>query len=318
MYVMRTGRLINHVGFLLMCLFGIGCIGTDLVGEIPEDDGPSSIAITSAASAVEIGQVIQYEAVFYRFDGSIDQGVTFVWASSNSDVASVDITGNVSAQSAGQAVITAHAMGVDSNPLTLTVVADANQVAVVQLTPEAIELTLGATAQITAIALNVRGEVITASTVTYSSENESVATVSADGLVTAVAPGTTSITALVEGVSSTATLVRVLGQAFRGSFRPRAGTVYTVSGMAVLQEQDNGSFTLTFESDFLSSSGPGLHVYLSTSDGVTASSIDLGDLQSTTGSQSYVVGGNLDTNRYRWVIIHCVPFNVTFGSASLN
>ena len=315
---MRSGRPIHRTAILFYCLLGIGCIGTDLVGEIPEDDGPSRIAISSSASAVEIGQMIQYEAILYHFDGSIDQSVVFEWVSSNSDVATVDASGSVSALSAGQAVITAHASGVDSNPLTLIVVADVNQVAIVQLTPGEIVLTLFETAQVTATPLNVRGESLPVSTVTYTNENASVASVSSEGFVTALTPGTTSIMASIDGVFSAATEIRVLGQEFSGSFRPRAGTVYTVSGTAVLQEQDTGSFVLMFQDNFLSSSGPGLHVFLSTSDGVSASSIDLGDLQSTTGLQSYVVGNDLDTDRYRWVIIHCVPFNVTFGSASLN
>jgi len=61
---MRSGRPIHRTAILFYCLLGIGCIGTDLVGEIPEDDGPSRIAISSSASAAEIGQVIQYEAIF--------------------------------------------------------------------------------------------------------------------------------------------------------------------------------------------------------------------------------------------------------------
>ena len=145
-----TGRPIRRAAILIYCLFSTGCIGTDLVGEIPEDDGPSSITISSSTSAVEIGQEIQYEAVFYHFDGSIDQSVVFEWVSSNSDVATVDATGSASALSAGQAMITAHALGVDSHPLTLTVVADVNQVAIVQLTPEEIVLTPFETAQLTA------------------------------------------------------------------------------------------------------------------------------------------------------------------------
>ncbi|MGH7457397.1 MAG: DM13 domain-containing protein, partial [bacterium] len=72
-----------------------------------------------------------------------------------------------------------------------------------------------------------------------------------------------------------------------------------------------------FGSDFSSSSGPGLEVFLSTTNTVGANSRNLGRLQSTSGAQNYNVPSGIAFNTYSWVIIHCVPFNVTFGYAQL-
>ena len=60
-----------------------------------------------------------------------------------------------------------------------------------------------------------------------------------------------------------------------------------------------------------------MDVYLSQTNSVTGNSISLGDIKSSSGSQTYTVPGNVRFGDYNWVIIHCVAFNVTFGSALL-
>lgn len=50
---------------------------------------------------------------------------------------------------------------------------------------------------------------------------------------------------------------------------------------------------------------------------VNSQSVDLGSLRSFTGAQSYAVPPGIGINTYDWVVIHCVPFNVTFGYARL-
>ena len=93
---------------------------------------------------------------------------------------------------------------------------------------------------------------------------------------------------------------------------------YSVSGMVKFGVNAEGNNTLTLQSDFQSSSGPGLYVYLSAESGrPTSSSIDLGSLQSTSGSQTYAVSNSVNIADFPYVLIHCRPFNVPFGHAQL-
>jgi alpha-tubulin suppressor-like RCC1 family protein len=80
-------------------------------------------------------------------------------------------------------------------------------VASVQVTPISDTLvSLGETVQLTAAARDASGNMISGRAFTWSSSNVSVATVSASGLVTAVADGAATISAAADGKSGTATI----------------------------------------------------------------------------------------------------------------
>ncbi|MHB1327487.1 MAG: Ig-like domain-containing protein, partial [Gemmatimonadales bacterium] len=67
------------------------------------------------------------------------------------------------------------------------------------------------TQQLAAVVRDAQGNTLSGRTVTWSSDAQSVATVSTSGLVTAVAAGTARITATSEGQSGSATLTVVNG-----------------------------------------------------------------------------------------------------------
>ena len=127
------------------------------------------------------------------------------WSSSAPDVVSIDDAGTIAGLVPGTATIAALVDGLTSTApiaVTATVTPVAN-VAVTVATPTII---VGASTQATATVHDASGNLLTGRTATWSSSNAAVATVSADGHVTAVAPGTASITATSEGQSGSATL----------------------------------------------------------------------------------------------------------------
>jgi alpha-tubulin suppressor-like RCC1 family protein len=67
----------------------------------------------------------------------------------------------------------------------------------------------GSTAGLTATTLDVAGKVLTGRTVTWTTSDPAVATVSQPGLVTGVAPGTATITATSEGKSGTSAITAI-------------------------------------------------------------------------------------------------------------
>ncbi|MCI0697838.1 DM13 domain-containing protein [candidate division KSB1 bacterium] len=302
--------------FLMTTLFLVGCVGTDLVNE-PVATIPARIVINPNSSAVEAGKTTSFQAVYYDSLGNAVAGVTFQWLSSDPNIATVDANGLVAGKQVGQVQISAKARGVTSTPAMLTVVADAIQVARVAVTPDNGQTTVGGTLQFSAVARNLNGDVIGGKTFTWRSLDATIATVNSNGLATGLKAGKVNIIAAVEGVESPPARLTVLGTNRSGTFTKRPGTSYNVSGTATLEQQPNGSLVLKFGSDFSSSSGPGLEVFLSTTNTVGANSRNLGRLQRTSGAQSYNVPAGIGLNTYNWVIIHCVPFNVTFGYAQL-
>lgn len=89
---------------------------------------------------------------------------------------------------------------------------------------------------------------------------------------------------------------------------------HTVLGEARIYD-DNGKKVLLL-SNFSSTNGPDLRVYLSTT--TTASSfISLGRLKSTSGRQVYEIPDGTDLEQFTFALIWCQQFSVLFGSAEI-
>lgn len=235
----------------------------------------------------------------------------------------------VEGHQAGQVDIQATAHGVASDLARLTVVTNAaTPVATVTIASDNADLTIGESLFFTADVLALDGTPVTTATLTWQSTDLSVATINSSGLVNAISTGTTTITAIAAGITSLPVTVTVTqSQTSRsGQF---TGTSYTVSGTATLEidPSNNNKLILRFGSDFLVDAGPGIYVYLSTSNQVNSSSIILeeeaGPLTQPdtaprlTGAQIFDVPLGVQLDTFDWVVIHCRPFNVTFGYAQL-
>ncbi|OUR98087.1 hypothetical protein A9Q86_13580 [Flavobacteriales bacterium 33_180_T64] len=98
---------------------------------------------------------------------------------------------------------------------------------------------------------------------------------------------------------------------------------YEVSGTVSLIFTSEGDKMLEIASDFLTMNGPDLHVYLantsqiSTASGNPPETIDLGVLNSVTGSSSYVIPSDINIDDFTYVIIQCKLFNAFWGNAIL-
>jgi len=82
-------------------------------------------------------------------------------------------------------------------------------VATVELTPTSPSVLAGSTVQISATTKDAQGSVLTGRTITWTTSNSALATVSSTGLVTTIAPGNATITATSEGKSGTAVVTSV-------------------------------------------------------------------------------------------------------------
>lgn len=123
--------------------------------------------------------------------------VVISYTSSDNSVATVSDTGEVKAVGAGEADITAAVQDTEISAVCKITVLP--KIESVDLNYTELALRVGGTAQLT---YNVQPEDAVVETATYTSSDESVATVDEEGAVTAVADGTATITVDVDGVTA--------------------------------------------------------------------------------------------------------------------
>jgi len=291
-----------------------GCIGTDIVDE-PLGMSGFRAEIEESGLSLFPGEAHTLQARVYAADGQ-EVEANWSWQSTNEAVATVDEGGTVTATGLGQAFILGIANGSLRDSVQVTVVADANAVAMIIVEAGQNMLEVGESLQLETQVTNAMGEPLDGKTISWASSDPAVATVSEMGVVTAIAEGEAGITAESEGVRSLPFTVRVGSAAMirSGTFRGKNG--YSATGTAVL-EVEGTQATLRFESDFQTQSGPGLFVYLSPNENNVTGGINLGGLQSTSGEQSYAVPEAVNTADMNFAIIYCMPFSVPFGAAPL-
>jgi len=300
----------------VLFLAAAGCIGTDFLDESAELFEPR-IVVTPALEAIEVNQTVTYEATYYDSTDT-PRPTTFSWSSSDEAIVSISEDGSAMGLQSGQAEITAQAFGIASEVALLTVVADANAVAIVRISPADTSITEGDFLQYTAQAENADGGVIDNVTFTWSTSIDSVATINDQGLLRGLTTGEVEVTASTAGIISSPALLNVFATSRSGIFQKTPGTSYNLAGGVELEQTPAGGLQLRFLDTFSTSNGPDLHVYLSSDSRVNGRSLDLGELKSTSGEQTYAVPNSVEMNDFDYVLIHCLPFNVTFGFARLN
>ncbi|HKW12192.1 MAG TPA: Ig-like domain-containing protein [Gemmatimonadaceae bacterium] len=158
----------------------------------------ASVTVSLASSSLTTGKTTQATAVTKDAGGNVLSGRAVTWSSSNTAVATVNASGVVTAVAAGSANVIATSEGVTGQAsLSVTVV----PVASVTVSLGSSSLTIGQTTQATAVTKDASGNVLTGRTITWSSGNAGIASVSGSGVVTAVALGSTTIAATSEGKS---------------------------------------------------------------------------------------------------------------------
>ena len=162
----------------------------------------AAVEVTPAADTlVSLGDTVRLSAEAFDANGHAVTGAEVGWSSDQESVVAVSGTGLAEALSNGTATVTATAGGV-SGEAQVTV---EQRVAAVEVTPAADTLvSLGDTVRLSAEAFDANGHAVVDAEVGWSSDRESVATVSRTGLVAAVANGRATVTATAGGVSGEA------------------------------------------------------------------------------------------------------------------
>ena len=251
------------------------------VGLVPA----TSLRIAPATDTLAVGATRQLTATAFGANGAALAGRSPAWTSRAPGVVAVSSSGQVTAVSAGTAVIVASLDGVNAEA---TIVVRGAVVASVQLTPPASTLSVGGTVQLVAVPRDQSGNALAGRTVTFASSDAGVAKVESNGVVTAVAPGTATIRATSEGASATATITvsplsvsRVdvspgtatltVGETTTLTATPRAADGTALAGRAVTWTSGGPSVATVSSSGVVTAVGPGTAVIQATVDGVTGS-----------------------------------------------
>jgi len=162
----------------------------------------ASVVIAPDPAIVHVGYARQFTAVARDAAGQPLPGRTILWTSSSQGIATVEAaSGVVGGVSQGNVEIRATAEGVQG---VANVTIDLVRVSSVVVTPGSATLMPGQTVQLNASPRDSAGNVIQGSALggrptTFGSNNTLAATVSASGLVTAVAVGASNVTATIGG-----------------------------------------------------------------------------------------------------------------------
>ena len=159
----------------------------------------TSVSLDKEAFDLFVGDAAVALVATVSPDNATDKSVT--WSSSNQNVATVDANGNVTAVGPGSATITVTT--VDGNKTATCNVNVKVHVTTVSLDQGTLELVVGGDP--VTLTATVSPDNATDKSVSWSSSNQNVATVDANGKVTPVAAGTTTITVTTTDSGKTAT-----------------------------------------------------------------------------------------------------------------
>lgn len=163
---------------------------TFVLPKAPKVVPATGIRLTKTAVELDEGETLE---LFYKLEPSdaTTQGV--VWASDNTDVATVDEDGIVTAVRAGTATITVSVKGQPEIKATCTITVKSSTIAVTKLTlsQSSAEVSVGKTLT---LSCTIEPTDATNKELVWSSFDETIATVDAQGVVTGVKAGTVTIT----------------------------------------------------------------------------------------------------------------------------
>jgi len=162
----------------------------------------------------------------------------------------------------------------------------------------------------------------------WSSSNPAVASVSADGLITAHSFGPVDITASYSDGTHPAMALTSLHTAENPIIvvdddpEVRAGTIVTTSsyvleGTFTITEREEGGMVISVNEAYRASTAlPGLYVYLTNNPASTVSAYEIGAVDVFNGAHEYVIE-DVNIGEHSHLLYFCKPFNVKVGDGAI-
>ncbi|MFL5640623.1 MAG: Ig domain-containing protein, partial [Gemmatimonadaceae bacterium] len=160
-----------------------GATGTTIEAP-PGSGGVAVVAVAPASTSIAVGTTATLSATLKDAQGNVVAGQSVSWSTSAESFAAVSANGVVTGIAPGSVTITAASSGKSG---TASVTVTANQppppvVTTVTVSPPSASLIVGSTTTLSATIKDAQGNVMTNQTITWSSSNVSVATVTSSGV----------------------------------------------------------------------------------------------------------------------------------------
>ena len=173
--------------------------------EIPDPAAKAkvgAVVVSPGAVSVAVGAKATLSASVQDQQGKPLSGRAVAWRSANTLVAAVSAAGEITGVTSGVTTVVATSGGVTSAAVAVTVTP--RPVSAVRLSPDSLSIHTGDTARLVATALDEGGSALPGRLVAWASSDTTVARVSQQGLVTAVAVGGANVTAASGGRTAVA------------------------------------------------------------------------------------------------------------------
>lgn len=176
-----------------------------------QNRGPvATVTVRSPVDSLPPDSAVQFTVTLRDANGRVLSGRTVTWASGDISLATVSATGLVRSHNPGTVAITATSEGKYGSDYVIIIappppLAPA-PVATVVVSPATAGVQAGSHVQFIATTLDAAGQVLTGRTISWTSGDPAIASITTTGVVTGVGAGTTTITAASEGRSGTAQL----------------------------------------------------------------------------------------------------------------
>ncbi|HET7456863.1 MAG TPA: Ig-like domain-containing protein [Gemmatimonadaceae bacterium] len=202
-----SSRRIRRPLLAALLLFAAGATGCG--GDGPSGPGapvPDHISLSQTTLTLEQQQSTQLLPVVVDKSGTPVRGSTVAYASANTSLVTVDGAGLVTSTGPTGSTVVTITSGFLHADLPVTVVTRAGAV---EVSPAPAAVAQKETLQLTTTVKDVLGAPITGAALTFTSSDQSIATVSPTGLVTSVGPSGTATIHVASGAASTNVTVTV-------------------------------------------------------------------------------------------------------------
>ncbi|CAM1372732.1 Ig-like domain-containing protein [Tenacibaculum xiamenense] len=280
-----------------------------------------SLTINNTIENIIVNNEHQYQTTFVNALG-VTENVSITWSSSDSNIASVSSTGLVTANNLGDVVITASTV-VDGKTISAEDGFTVNPVGEIMSINNPIEeLTVGDTHQYTATYTNNIGQNENV-TVTWSSSDDTIASIDTQGLVTAKNAGEVTIKASYTNTNGQEVSDMDAFNVQVGQINTKTGTIRTTSSY-----QLTGTFTLSeipgtndlelkINDDYRASTAlPGLYLYMTNNPNTVANAREIQKVAVFSGSHTYIIS-NAGINDFSHLLYWCKPFSVKVGDGEI-
>jgi uncharacterized protein YjdB len=177
----------------------------------------STVKLAATTTSITTGKTVQLTATCYDVNGYVVPGRSISWNTSSGGIATVSSSGLVTGVGAGVATITAMTGTGAKATIAITITTGTTStlpVKTVSVSLAPASVTTGSTSAATATAKDSLGNIVGGQTVTWTSSNSAIASVSgttASGAVNAVAAGSATISAKVGAATGTSTITVTTG-----------------------------------------------------------------------------------------------------------